>query len=180
MSIIPEGDEKEEQIVYFWDEYLRNPPFEVYFSPDYQDDPEAYHCVRWVGYEGGLELDELWDFGRGMRGVNAWPPKMDFTKYGGETLCGLRIESGSRMYGPRWRPIEADGHPAESANKDSMAGVLLDLNGITCKVCRIRLMYGMSRIIEDLTYLRSTLVWDSAGEEYVSRDPVIHGKYVIS
>ena len=172
--------DREEPTVVFWDEYLRNPPSEVYFPVGQEDDPEAYHCVRWVGYEGGLELDELWQFGRGMRGINAWPPRMDFSKYGGETLCGLRTGSGSKMYGPRWRSIEGDDRSTEPPDKNNLRAVLMDLNGITCKVCRIRLIYGMSRIIEDLYYLRSTVVWDSAGEEYISREPLVHGKYVIS
>ncbi len=164
----------------FWDDYLRKPPSEVYFPAGREDDPEAYHCVRWIGYEGGLEIDELWDFGKGVRGIGIWPPKMDFTKYGGETLCGLRIESGSKMYGPRWRSIEGDGRSTEPPSTHNLYEVLADLNGITCKVCRKRLMYGISRIIEDLTFLRSTVVWDSAGEEYISREPLVHGKYVIS
>ena len=164
----------------FWDRYLRNPPSGVYFPANQQGDSEDYHCVRWVGYKGGLELDELWQFGEGMRGVNTMPPKMDFTKYGGEALCGQKIESGSKMYGPRWRSIEADGFSSEPPNKDNLRMVLMDLYGITCMTCRNRLMYGISRLIEDLTFLRSTLVGDWLGEEYISQEPLIHGKYVIS
>ena len=63
----------------FWDDYLRNPPAEINFPSRPTED---YHCVRWVGYEGGLEIDELWQFGREMRGIGKFPPEMDFTKQG--------------------------------------------------------------------------------------------------
>ena len=46
--------------------------------------------------------------------------------------------------------------------------------------CRNRLMYGISRLIEDLTFIRSKLVGDWLGEEYISREPLVHGKHVIS
>ena len=41
-------------------------------------------------------------------------------------------------------------------------------------------MYGVSRLIEDLTFIRSKLVGDWLGEEYISREPLVHGKNVIS
>lgn len=164
----------------FWDEYLRNPPLEVTFPGDSLANPDDYHCVRWVGYEGGLEIDELWQFGQEMRGKNKWPPMMDFTKYGGETLCGIKIESGQKMYGPRWQSIEPVGYRSEPPDEDNQGAVLIDLYGITCMVCRNRLMYGISRLIEDLTFIRSKLVGDWLGEEYISREPLVHGKNVIS
>ena len=164
----------------FWDKYLRNPPPEVTFPVDWRANPEDSHCVRWVGYEGGLEIDELWQFGRGMRGIGKMPPRMDFTKYGGETLCGLKIESGQKMYGPRWQSIETVRYGSEPPDEDNLRAVLIDLYGITCKTCRNRLMYGVSRLIEDLTFIRSKLVGDWLGEEYISREPLVHGKYVIS
>ena len=164
----------------FWDRYLRTPPPEVNFQMDWRTSSEDYHCVRWVGYEGGLEIDELWQFGSEMRGVGTWPPKMNFTKYGGETLCGMQIESGEKVYGPRWRSIEPVSFRSESPDEDNLNPVLIDLYGITCMVCRKRLMYGVSRIIEDLTFIRSRLVGDWLGEEYISREPLVHGKQVIS
>ena len=164
----------------FWDKYLRNPPPEVNFPADWRASPEDFHCVRWVGYEGGLEIDELWQFGSAMRGIDKWPPEMDFTKYGGETLCGIRIESGQKMYGPRWQSIETVGYRSEPPDEDNLHEVLTDLYGITCMVCRNRLMYGISRLIEDLTFIRSKLVGDWLGEEYISLEPLVHGKYVIS
>lgn len=108
------------------------------------------------------------------------PPVMDFTKYGGETLCGLSIESGQQMYGPRWKSIEPLDYRSEPPDEDNLGEVLIDLYGITCMVCRNRLMYGISRLIEDLTFIRSKLVGDWLGEEYISREPLVHGKYVIS
>ena len=164
----------------FWDKYLRDPPPEIDFSADWRASPEDFHCVRWVGYEGGLEIDELWQFGSEMRGIDKWPPEMDFTKYGGETLCGIRIESGEKVYGPRWQSIETVGYRSEPPDEDNLRAVLMDLYGITCMVCRNRLMYGISRLIEDLTFIRSKLVGDWLGEEYISREPLVHGKYVIS
>ena len=164
----------------FWDEYLRNPPSVVNFPDDCRDNPEDFHCVRWVGYAGGLEIDELWQFGRGMRAKGKMPPEMGFTQYGGETLCGLEIESGQKMYGPRWRSIETPDYRSEPPDEDNLRAVLIDLYGITCMACRNRLMYGISRLIEDLTFIRSKLVGDWLGEEYISREPLVHGKYVIS
>ena len=164
----------------FWDQYLRKPPPEVNFPLDWRTSPEYSHCVRWVGFEGGLEIDELWQFGSEMRSTGKLLPKMDFTKYGGETLCGIRIGSGEKMYGPRWRSIEADSYRSEPPDEDNLRPVLMDLYGITCMACRNRLMYGVSRIIEDLTFIRSKLVGDWLGEEYISREPLVHGKNVIS
>ena len=164
----------------FWDEYLRNPPREIVFPADWRANPADYHCSRWVGYAGGFEIDKLWQFGRGMRGIGKMPPAMDFTKYGGETLCGLRIESGQKMYGPRWRSIETLDYRSEPPDEDNLRAVLIDLYGITCMACRNRLMYGISRLIEDLTFVRSKLVGDWLGEEYISREPLVHGKHVIS
>lgn len=164
----------------FWDKYLRNPPPEVDSPPGWLSDPDDYHCVRWVGYAGGLEIDELWQFGQGMRGIGMMPPEMDFTKYGGETLCGLKIESGQKMYGPRWKSIETGGYRSEPPDEDNQREVLVDLYGITCMVCRNKLMYGISRLIEDLTFIRSKLVGDWLGEEYMLRGPLVHGKHVIS
>ena len=164
----------------FWGQYLRNPPPEVSFPADWRTNPEDYHCVRWVGFEGGLEIDELWQFGSEMRGTGEWLPEMDFTKYGGETLCGIKVESGQKVYGPRWRSIEPVGYRSEPPDENNLHPVLIDLYGITCMVCRNRLMYGISRLIEDLTFIRSKLVGDWLGEEYISREPLVHGKHVIS
>lgn len=165
----------------FWDDYLRKPPAKVSFPRHWSVDPDDYHCVRWVGYEGGLEIDELWQFGGvWMRGTEDWPPLPDFIKYGGETLCGLKIESGEKIYGPRWRSIEPHNYPYEPPSKDNLREVLADLHGVTCMVCRNKLMYGISRIIEDLAFIRSTLVGDWLGEEYITREPLIHGKHVVS
>jgi hypothetical protein len=133
-----------------------------------------------VGYEGGLEIDKLWHFGMGMRGIGKRLPKRDFTRYGGETLCGIKIESGQKVYGPRWQSIEPVGYRSEPPDEENLRAVLMDLYGITCMVCRNRLMYGVSRLIEDLTFIRSKLVGDWLGEEYISREPLVHGKYVIS
>ena len=115
-----------------------------------------------------------------MRGKGRMPPQMDFTKYGGETLCGIKIESGQKMYGPRWQSIEPVGYRSEPPDEDNQSAVLIDLYGITCMVCRNKLMYSISRLIEDLTFIRSKLVGDWLGEEYISREPLVHGKYVIS
>ena len=53
----------------FWEDYLREPPTEVRFPGHQNSNPDDYHCVRWRGYEGGLEIDELWQFGgNGIRG----------------------------------------------------------------------------------------------------------------
>lgn len=159
----------------FWDEYLKSPPSEVRFPASWDTNPEDYHCVRWVGYGGEYEADKLWDFGSGSRWMERTPPEMNFTKYGGETLCGLKIESGQNMYGPRWRSIRPrDYHPG-SFDEDDMREVLIDLHGITCMVCRKKLMYGICQLIGGLTSVRNQL-----GEEYVSQRPLIHGKHVIS
>ena len=143
--------------------------------------PDDSHCVRWVGYEGDLITDELWQFGgNGIRKRRQPPPERSFTEYGGETLCGLQIESGSNMYTHRWRSIQPDGHPADTPDLDNMQLALIALHGITCKICRNILVYGISRIIEDLSFIRSTLVGDWVGENYISRDPLIHAKHVVS
>ena len=164
----------------FWDNFLRKPPIEVNIPGDWRASPEDTHCVRWRGYEGGLEIDELWDFGKGMRTTGRMPLEVGFTKYGGETLCGIKIESGLNMYGPRWRSIEPVGSGSEPPDEDNQHAVLTDLYGITCMVYRNKLMYGISRLIEDLAFIRSSLVGDWVGEEYISREPLVHGKYVIS
>ncbi len=167
-----------------WDDFLRNPPPEIAFPTSWDTDPEAYHCVRWVGYggeyEGKFEVDELWNFGSAPRWKGMKPAERSFTKYGGETLCGLKIDSGLKMYGPRWRSIESTVFPSEPPDEYNLRAVLTDLYGITCMVCRKQLMYGVSRIIEDLTFIRRTLVSDWLGEEYVSREPLVHGKHVVS
>ena len=41
-------------------------------------------------------------------------------------------------------------------------------------------MYSISRLIEDLTFIRSNLVGDWLGEDYIIREPLVHGKHVIS
>ena len=166
----------------FWDEFLENPPMEITsaFFSRHEVNPDDYHCVRWVGFEGDFEIDELWQFGRsGMRGKGRMPPQRSFPQYGGETLCGLEIKSGAGMYGPRWRSIEPSRN-YEPPNEDNLQLALIDLHGITCMVCRKILVYGMSRVIEDLTFLRSNLVGDWSGEEYISKEPLVHGKRVIS
>ena len=165
----------------FWEDYLREPPTEVRFPGHQNSNPDDYHCVRWRGYEGELEIDELWQFGgNGIRGKDRRSPQCSFTEYGGETLCGLQIESGRNMYGPRWRSIEPSSYSYEPPDVNNLSAALIDLHGITCMVCRNKLMYGVSRVIEDLTFIRSNLVGDWLGEEYISREPLVHGKYVIS
>ena len=84
------------------------------------------------------------------------------------------------MYGPRWRSIEPSSYSYEPPDVNNLSAALIDLHGITCMVCRNKLMYGVSRVIEDLTFIRSNLVGDWLGEEYISREPLVHGKYVIS
>ena len=165
----------------FWARYLRNPPPEVTLQGNWRADPDDYHCVRWRGYEGGLEVDDLWQFGGGgTRWKDTRPPLTGFPQYGGETLCGLKIESGRRVYAPRWRSIEPDDYPSEPPDEDNLRLALIGLHGITCMMCRNKLAYGISRIIEDLSFIRSSLVGDWVGEEYISREPLIHGKHVIS
>ena len=165
----------------FWDEYLKNPPPEVTFPTNWDADPEAYHCVRWIGYGGEYEADELWNFGWGSRWIGRTAPEMNFTKYGGETLCGLKIETGQKMYVPRWRSIgPGDYNPGSLSGEDELREVLTDLYGITCMVCRKKLVYGICQLIDELTSIRSRLVGDWLGEEYISREPLIHGKYVMS
>ena len=106
---------------------------------------------------------------------------MNFTKYGGETLCGLKIETGQKMYVPRWRSIgPGDYNPGSLSGEDELREVLTDLYGITCMVCRKKLVYGICQLIDELTSIRSRLVGDWLGEEYISREPLIHGKYVMS
>ncbi len=150
----------------FWEDFLSNPPFEV--RSQLEGLREDTHAVLRRGYQD-FDFEELWNFGAG----NVWrtypAPLPSFLDYGGRTLCGLRIESGEGMYGPRWEVFrggygEGRGDPA-----------LLDMHGISCMVCRRKLMYGVCRIIDRLTSLR-----DAVGEAYVQKPPLVHGKEVLS
>ena len=151
----------------FWKEYLGNPPFEVGTMNGIGVNPEDHHCVLWVGYGGEFDAEELWDFGSGRRWHRS-SPNMNLVEYGGETLCGLKIESGRNMYGPRWCVFD------DSIGTGKGDPALLDLHGIRCMTCRKKLMYGLCRIIDRLTSLR-----DSVGEDYVQKVPLVHGKHVV-
>ncbi len=162
----------------FWRRFLENPPLEILWAID-NDDPDLTHCVLSTGYEGGLVLDNLWHFDRrGIARRSGMPPKMNYLKYGGKTLCGLEINSGRNMYQPRWRSISPTAY-REEPDSSNMRGVLIDMHGITCMTCRKRLIYGISAIVEDLLYLRSTLVSDWEGKEFLTQ-PLVHGKNVTS
>ena len=150
----------------FWNDYLRNPPFDV-MSETIGTSSDS-HAVLRRGYQD-FDFEELWDFGSGMSGHTDPAPLPSFPKHGGYTLCGLRIQSGQDMYGPRWSVFD------DSIGAGKSDPALLDLHGISCMVCRQKLMYGVSRIIRRLTSLR-----DSLGEDYVQKEPLIHGKEVIS
>ena len=102
-------------------------------------------------------------------GVHILPLFLIFVEHGGYTLCGLHIPSGQDMYGPRWNVF------SDTLGIGKADPALLDLHGVSCMVCRRKLMYGVSRIIKRLTALR-----DSVGEEYVQKVPLIHGKEVLS
>ena len=150
----------------FWDDFLENPPFDVMSN---ESGPSSdSHAVLRCGYDG-FDLEELWDFGSGMTGHAEPAPLPSFPEHGGYTLCGLPIESGQNMYGPRWGVF--DDHFGEGASD----AALLDLHGVSCMVCRRKLMYGVSRIVRRLTSLR-----DSLGQDYVQNVPLIHGKEVLS
>ena len=150
----------------FWEDYLSNPPIEVRFEQEGL--PEDTHAVLQRGYQD-FDLEELWNFGSG----NVWrtypAPLPSFTEYGGRTLCGLRIDTGAGMYGPRWEVFR--GGYGEGKNDPA----LLDMHGISCMICRRKLMHGVCRIIDRLTSIR-----DTVGEDYVRTAPLIHGKEVIS
>ena len=161
----------------YWQEFLRNPSFEVLTIEG--GDSTDNHCVLWCGYEDH-DHEELWDFGAGNRWKGRMPPLPSFPQYGGETLCGLEIESGQSMYGPRWRLStelfgRSPGYEREEYTT-SEAGrlVLIDMHGITCMTCRHKLMYGICQLIDMLTSLR-----DEVGIEYVEDRPLIHGKNII-
>lgn len=149
----------------FWEDYLNNPPFEVQ-SP-FEGDPADSHAVLWRGYEDH-DAEELWEFGSGRRWSRP-PPLPSFVEHGGETLCGLKIQTGANMYGPRWFVFD----DTISTGKGDPA--LLDLHGITCMTCRRKLMHGLSLIIKRLTSIR-----DSVGEDYVQKAPLVHGKHILS
>lgn len=149
----------------FWDDFLENPPFDV--ISDESGSSSDSHAVLRRGYDG-FDLEELWDFGSGMSGHEEPAPLPSFPEHGGLTLCGLRIQSGQNMYGPRWSVF--DDHIGEGASD----AALLDLHGISCMVCRRKLMYGVSRIIRRLSTLRELL-----GADYVQNVPLIHGKEVL-
>ena len=150
----------------FWDDYLSDPPFEVMSM--FPGDPSDTHIVLWRGHED-FDLKDLWDFDSGIRWHGRPHSLPNFVKYGGETLCGLGVESGRNMYGVRWRAF--NDHIGEIGRDPA----LLDMHGVTCMVCRNKLMYGISRIIRRLTQLR-----DAVGEDYVQKRPLVHGKKVIS
>ena len=150
----------------FWDDYLKNPPFDV--MSETTGATSDSHAVLRRGYQD-FDFEELWDFGSGVSGHANSAPLPSFVEHGGYTLCGLCIQSGQDMYGPRWSVFDDD----IGAGKSDPA--LLDLHGISCMVCRRKLMYGVSRILRRLTYLRDLL-----GEEYVQNVPLIHGKEVLS
>ena len=73
------------------------------------------------------------------------------------------------MYGPRWRVFD------DSIGEGERDPALLDVHGISCMICRRKLMYGVSRIIDRLSTIRN-----SVGEDYVLKEPLIHGKQVLS
>ena len=149
----------------FWRRFLESPPLEVNFAID-NDDPDLAHCVLRTGYEEGLILSDLWQFGgRGIASKGRMPPKMSYLEYGGETLCGLEISSGRNMYQPRWRSISPT-VSREEPHSSNMRSALIDMHGITCMTCRKKLIYGISAIVEDLLYLRSTLVSDWEGRSF--------------
>ncbi len=150
----------------FWDHYLSDPPFEV--KSLFRGDPADTHIVLWRGHED-FNVKELWDFDAGIRWHRSPPSLPNFVKYGGETLCGLRVESGHNMYGVRWWAFED--HIGEGERDPA----LLDMHGVTCMLCRNKLMYGINRILNRLTQLR-----DAVGEDYVQKRPLVHGKKVIS
>ena len=150
----------------FWDDYLKAPPFEVMSM--FPGDPSDTHIVLWRGHED-FDVKELWNFDAGIHWHGRPPSLPNFVKYGGETLCGLGVESGRNMYGVRWWAF--DDHIGESGRDPA----LLDMHGVTCMVCRRKLMYGIGQIIRRLTQLR-----DAVGEDYVQKRPLVHGKKVIS
>ena len=73
------------------------------------------------------------------------------------------------MYGVRWWAFD------DYIGEGERDPALLDMHGVTCMVCRNKLMYGIVRLIRRLTQLR-----DAVGEEYVQKRPLVHGKKVIS
>ena len=150
----------------FWEDYLKNPPFEVTLQTTGESTDS--HAVLRRGYEN-FDLEELWDFGSGMSSHTYPLPLPSFLEHGGRTLCGLPIHSGLDMYAPRWNAF------SDTIGEGGEDPALLDLHGISCMVCRRRLMHDVCRIIERLTSLR-----DSVGEEYVLKEPLIHGKHILS
>ena len=165
----------------YWDEYLKNPPFEVSALKGIRlwENEDDAHCVLWRGYEG-FDHEELWDFGSGNRWKGRMPAPAGFPTYGGETLCGLDIESGEGMYGPRWKlRTEHFGQERytedDYVNSDGARAVLMDMHGITCMTCRRKLMYGICRLIHMLSSLR-----DAVGTDYVENAPLVPGKRVLS
>ena len=150
----------------FWEDYLKDPPSEATFG--FEGDPADTHVVLRRGYED-FSVEELWDFGSGIGWYTDAAPLPSFVEYGGRTLCGLEIQSGAGMYGPRWWVFD------EAIGEGVRDPALLDLHGVSCMVCRRKLMYGVSRIISRLTSLR-----DSVGEDYVLKNPLVHGKQVLS
>ena len=150
----------------FWEDYLKNPPFEVTLQTTGESTDS--HAVLRRGYEN-FDLEELWDFGSGMSWHTYPLPLPSFLEHGGRTLCGLPIHSGLDMYAPRWNAF------SDTIGEGREDPALLDLHGISCMVCRRRLMHDVCRIVERLTSLR-----DSVGEEYVLKSPLIHGKHILS
>ena len=150
----------------FWEDYLNKPPSEVTF--DFEGDPSDTHAVLWRGYQD-FSVEELWNFGSGMAWDTYPAPLPNFVEYGGRTLCDLEIRSGAGMYGPRWRVFD------DSIGEGERDPALLDVHGISCMICRRKLMYGVSRIIDRLSTIRN-----SVGEDYVLKEPLIHGKQVLS
>lgn len=150
----------------FWDDFLEHPPFEA--TSPFRGNPEDSHIVLWRGHEL-FDVKELWDMDAGIRWHGTTPSIPNFLKYGGETLCGLKIESGENMYGPRWFPFR------DYIGEGREDPALLDMHGVTCMVCRNKLMFGMSKIIRRLSHIR-----DSVGEDYVGSPPLVHGKKVLS
>ena len=139
----------------FWEDFLSSPPIEV--RSQREGVREDTHAVLRRGYEE-FDFEELWHFGSG----NVWrsypAPLPSFPQYGGRTLCGLQIESGAGMYGPRWEVFRG------GYGKGKNDPALLDIHGISCMICRRKLMYGVCRIIERLTSLR-----DAVGERLRSK-----------
>ena len=149
----------------FWENYLNNPPFDV--TSNTTGKLIDSHIVLRRGYQE-FSFEELWNFGAGMSWRTYPIPLPNFVEHGGYTLCGLQIQSGQNMYAPRWNAF------VDARDTSTTDPALIDLHGVSCMICRRKLMHDICRIIGRLSSLR-----DSVGEEYVTKAPLIHGKDVI-